>query len=89
VSIGLCPTARASSTILTFDFIGLRRRSGKYVPLFGHAATTSVYTRDVARVMDILRILHAWPVSTEASQILNECRGLQTEEVTPRAPKTA
>ena len=47
------------------------------------------YTREVARLMDILKKLQAWPVSTEASQMLNECRDLQTEEVPPKDPKPA
>ena len=45
------------------------------------------YTREVARLMDILRKLQTWPVSTEASQVLNEIRDLGAEQATPPEPK--
>jgi len=47
------------------------------------------YTREVARLMEILRKLQNWPVSTEASQIFNETMELTTPEVPPREPLTA
>ena len=47
------------------------------------------YTREVARLMEILRKLQAWPVSTEASQVFNEIRDLSTQEVPPQREKEA
>jgi len=47
------------------------------------------YTREVARLMDILRKLQTWPVSVEASQVLNDYRDLEAEQASPQASETA
>ena len=39
------------------------------------------YTREINRIMDIIRKLQALPVSLEASQVMNEIIALGTEEV--------
>jgi hypothetical protein len=43
------------------------------------------YTREIARLMAILRQLQAYPVSVEASEVLNEMNELEIEEV-PEPP---
>ena len=43
------------------------------------------YTREIGRLMAILRQLQAFPVSVEASEVLNEMIEIQTEEV-PEPP---
>jgi hypothetical protein len=51
------------------------------------------YTREINRIIDILRKLQALPVSLEASQVMNEVIDLGTEEVPapsqPPAPQPA
>ena len=51
------------------------------------------YTREIARHLDLLRKLQNWPVSTEASQVLNEIKELRTQDVPQpsenEAPKPA
>ena len=46
------------------------------------------YTREIARHLDLLKKLQNWPVSAEASQVLNEIRELHTQEV-PEPPRKA
>jgi predicted nucleic acid-binding protein len=43
------------------------------------------YTREIARLMAILRQLQAYPVSVEASEVLNEMIEIATQEV-PEPP---
>jgi len=47
------------------------------------------YTREIARLMGILRQLQAFPVSVEASEVLNEMIEIQTEEVPGPPAKSA
>jgi len=47
------------------------------------------YTREIARLMDILRKLQNWPVSTEASQMSNEYLDSTNEEVPRKEPARA
>ena len=43
------------------------------------------YTREISRLMDVLRKLQNWPVSVEASQMLNEFIESTAQEVPERA----
>jgi len=47
------------------------------------------YTREIARLMAILRQLQTFPVSVEASEVLNDMLEIQTEEVPEPPAETA
>jgi len=69
----------------------LAEQASKTVP--GLEARARHYTREISRLLDMLRKLQAFPVSEEASQIMNEMLDLATKEVPepsqPEAPKPA
>jgi hypothetical protein len=49
----------------------------------GLEARARHYTREINRLLDTLRKLQAFPVSAEASQVMNEMLDLATKEVPP------
>ncbi len=69
----------------------LAEQASKTVP--GLEARARHYTREINRLIDTLRKLQAFPVSAEASQIMNEMLDLATHEVPqpsqPEAQKPA
>ena len=59
----------------------LAEQASKTVP--GLEARARHYTREINRLIDTLRKLQAFPVSMEASQVMNEMMELGTKEVPP------
>ena len=59
----------------------LAEQASKTVP--GLEARARHYTREINRLLDTLRKLQAFPVSEEASQVMNEMLDLATKEVPP------
>jgi len=59
----------------------LAEQASKTVP--GLEARARHYTREINRLIDTIRKLQAFPVSTEASQVMNEMIELGTKDVPP------
>jgi len=59
----------------------LAEQASKTVP--GLEARARHYTREISRLLDTLRKLQAFPVSEEASQVMNEMLDLATKDVPP------
>ena len=59
----------------------LAEQASNTVP--GLEARARHYTREINRLIDTIRKLQAFPVSTEASEVMNEMMELATEDVPP------